>query len=199
MWNTGFLVSALLPALIIMMFIGSFSDLVSCNESCTLQQYSYSKNPYPYGNCTFPNEIHHQGQASMRPQPSACQVLMIHWVGKCAISTQAWVLAFYPMTCNMEITHFHIRFPALIVSWWFIITFTLQWLNSVTETYKTAISQCWYTLILQRVALPTGNVFRKLKHHSITIGCWDIQWRVTLLFHVRTSVDISNNQSACHG
>ena len=28
----------------------------------------YSKNPWPCGNCTFPNEVHHQGLGSTRPQ-----------------------------------------------------------------------------------------------------------------------------------
>ena len=46
---------------------------------------------------------------------SAFQVLMVHLIGKCAISAWAWVLA-YPMTCkkhqgsHTEIVHFHTPF-----------------------------------------------------------------------------------------
>ena len=38
----------------------------------------------PWGNCTFPNLLHHQNLESMRTHAS--QALMMHLVGKCAIS-----------------------------------------------------------------------------------------------------------------
>ncbi len=46
-------------------------------------------------------------------RPCSFQVLTMHQVGKCAISTWAWVLGFYPMTSkkyqssHVEIEHFH--------------------------------------------------------------------------------------------
>ena len=51
-----------------------------------------NKNPYPCRNHTFPNEVHHHCMGSMRL--SAFLVLMMHLVGKYAISAWVWVLAF---------------------------------------------------------------------------------------------------------
>ena len=47
-----------------------------------------------------------------------------------------------------------------------------------------------YILMIQDVSLHPGNVFKKLKHGSIIIGCWDIHWSVHLLFE-QTSMDLS--------
>ena len=59
--------------------------------------------------------MHHQGLGSMRPQPSAFKVLIMHQVRKCVIST--WVgSCFYPIPCKKHqgshagIMHFHV-FP----------------------------------------------------------------------------------------
>ena len=51
--------------------------------------------------------------------------------------------------------------------------------------------QCRCILILEDL-LDTGTLFMKLNHASIIIACWDIHWRVYLLFkQVHISVDLS--------
>ena len=48
----------------------------------------YNKNPCLCGNCTFPNEVHHQRLGNMRPRPRF-PILMMHQV-------LAWVLGYIP-------------------------------------------------------------------------------------------------------
>ena len=48
----------------------------------------------------------------------------------------------------------------------------------------TSFSKFRYVLVRQIFALASGNVFKKLKHCSIVIDCWDIHWSVHLLFQV---------------
>ena len=49
--------------------------------------------------------------------------------------------------------------------------------------------------MLQKASSAIGNVFKKLKHSSIIIGCWDIHCSVYLLTY--TSVDILSSKPAC--
>ena len=59
--------------------------------------------------------------------------------------------------------------------------------------------QCRFILMLNTDSWTPGNVFKKLQHCSIIVGCWDIHWSVHLLFkQVCISVDIyTYNKSAC--
>ena len=47
----------------------------------------------------------------------------------------------------------------------------------ITKIYKTSFFLCMYILTLQRHSSALGNA-SKLKHDSVTSGCWDIHWSV---------------------
>ena len=90
-------------------------NITILSENHVLKCRYYSKNPCPYGNHTFPNEVHHQGLGSTRLQ------------GECFLGSDdapSWKMwdfctgmasCFYPMTCkkhqgsHAEIAHFHTR------------------------------------------------------------------------------------------
>ncbi len=46
--------------------------------------------------CTFPNQVNHQNLGALGLRSCASHALMMHLVGKCAISAWAWVLAIIP-------------------------------------------------------------------------------------------------------
>ena len=42
------------------------------------------------------------------------------------------------------------------------------------QNFKNNFFQSWYILMIQKYSLDNGDVFQKLKHAPIIIGCWDI-------------------------
>ena len=60
------------------------------------------------------------------------------------------------------------------------------------QTNMNYIFQYMYNLKWKSDSFAHGSAFNKLKHGSIIVGCWDIQWGVHFLFlQAYTSVDIS--------
>ena len=79
-----------------------------------------------------------------------------------------------------------------------MLTFSMLQVISVAIAYKTVFFNIGI-FDVKKDSSALSNVFKKLKHVSAIIGCWDYHWSThLLLLHVWPSVDISTcNKSTC--
>ncbi len=91
----------------------------------------YSKNSCPCWNHTFANKVHHWAWEAWGFRPSAFQVLMMHWVGKCVISTWAWVPAFIPwLIRNFRAARWKSRISTHPLSVWILFwSWDIDWVE----------------------------------------------------------------------
>ena len=110
---------------------------------------------------------------------------------------------------STEVLRLFKKFTALVGIWhWFEIDtpirishLTLSMLGELwyPETSK-YLYQYRYILLLQTNLFAMDRVFKKLKHNSVIIGCWNIHRSVHLLFRLmHTSVDISARNKRMRG